>query len=119
VGGKRELAQTNVLDLAVLPLVSNALQNRSAGAGRVLEGVPASCWRTACERIRAAPAYDHKDRARVDRPGSGLFEPRRGGLIVLEPNGPIAVMGEEAAARRRGELSAVGLTDLEADATTA
>jgi uncharacterized membrane protein YcaP (DUF421 family) len=46
VGGKRELAQINVLDLAVLPLVSNALQNRSAGAGRVLEGVPASCWRT-------------------------------------------------------------------------
>jgi hypothetical protein len=38
---------------------------------------------------------------------------------VLEPNGHIAVMGEEAAARRRGELSAVGLTDLEADATTA
>jgi uncharacterized membrane protein YcaP (DUF421 family) len=40
-------------------------------------------------------------------------------LIVLERNGRIAVMGEEAAARRRGELSAVGLTDLEADATTA
>jgi uncharacterized membrane protein YcaP (DUF421 family) len=40
VGGKRELAQINVLDLAVLLLVSNALQNRSAGARRVLEGVP-------------------------------------------------------------------------------
>lgn len=38
LGGKRELAQINVLDLAVLLLVSNALQNAMIGADNSLVG---------------------------------------------------------------------------------
>jgi uncharacterized membrane protein YcaP (DUF421 family) len=39
LGGKRELAQINVLDLVVLLLVSNALQNAMIGADNSLLGV--------------------------------------------------------------------------------
>ena len=38
LGGKRELGQINVLDLAVLLLVSNALQNAMIGADNSLIG---------------------------------------------------------------------------------
>jgi uncharacterized membrane protein YcaP (DUF421 family) len=38
LGGKRELAQINVLDLAVLLLVSNALQNAMIGSDNSLAG---------------------------------------------------------------------------------
>src|SRR5215207_4233847 len=140
LGGKRELAQINVLDLAVLLLVSNALQNamigrdnsllggvlgasvlfaanflfvhltyRSARARRVLEGVP----RVLLEDGRVnAPALRREAITRTelasiarDRGFASLSE---AALIVLEPNGHIAVMGEEAAERRRGERQASG-----------
>ena len=140
LGGKRELAQINVLDLAVLLLVSNALQNamigrdnsllggvlgasvlfaanflfvhltyRSARARRLLEGSS----RVLLEDGRVnAPALRREAITRTelasiarDRGFASLSE---AALIVLEPNGHIAVMGEEAAERRRGERQASG-----------
>lgn len=138
VGGKRELAQINVLDLAVLLLVSNALQNamigndnsllggiigasvlfvanflfvqltyRSAGARRLLEGVPRVLLEDGRVNARALrrEAITRTELGSIarDRGFSSLDEVA---LIVLEPNGHIAVMGEEAAARRRGERQA-------------
>jgi uncharacterized membrane protein YcaP (DUF421 family) len=138
VGGKRELAQINVLDLAVLLLVSNALQNamigsdssvlggvigasvlfaanylfvrltyHSARARRVLEGSP-----------RVLLENGHADARALSREAITLSELRsiareRGfsslgevALIVLEPNGHLSVMSDEAAARWRGESAA-------------
>jgi uncharacterized membrane protein YcaP (DUF421 family) len=140
LGGKRELAQINVLDLAVLLLVSNALQNamigrdnsllggiigasvlftanflfvrltyRSARARRLLEGTPRILLEDG--RVNAAALR----REAITRTELGSIARDRGfpsladvALIVLEPNGHIAVMGEEAAARRRGGLEASG-----------
>lgn len=135
LGGKRELAQINVLDLAVLLLVSNALQNamigrdnsllggvlgasvlfaanflfvhvtyRSARARRVLEGVPRVLLEDGRinERALRREAITRTELGGIarDRGFSSLDEVA---LIVLEPNGHIAVLGEEAAARRRAE----------------
>jgi uncharacterized membrane protein YcaP (DUF421 family) len=133
LGGKRELAQINVLDLAVLLLVSNALQNamigsdnsllggvigasalfaanyafahltfRNARAQRLLEGSP----RVLLEDGKVLDdALRHEAMTRSEL-GSIVLE--RGfqtldsvALVVLEPNGHIAVMGEDAARRWR------------------
>jgi uncharacterized membrane protein YcaP (DUF421 family) len=133
VGGKRELAQITVPDLAVLLLVSNALQNamigndnslvggiigasvlfaanflfvhltyRSARAPRLLEGSA----RVLLEDGRANPAALRREA--ITRTELGSIARDRGfsslaevALIVLEPNGHIAVMRDEAAAHRR------------------
>jgi uncharacterized membrane protein YcaP (DUF421 family) len=139
VGGKRELAQINVLDLAVLLLVSNALQNamigndnsllggvigasalfaanyafahltfRSVRAQRVLEGSP----RVLLEDGKVLDdALRHEAMTRSEL-GSIVLE--RGfetldevALVVLEPNGHIAVMGENAARRWRSDARRV------------
>jgi uncharacterized membrane protein YcaP (DUF421 family) len=140
LGGKRELAQINVLDLAVLLLVSNALQNamigsdnsllggilgasalfvanflfvqltyRNATARRVLEGSEQVLLEEGRVNARALR------REAISRTELGSLARDRGfpsldevALIVLEPNGHIAVMGEEAAARRRDESQADG-----------
>jgi uncharacterized membrane protein YcaP (DUF421 family) len=136
LGGKRELAQINVLDLAVLLLVSNALQNamigadnslvggilgasvlfaanflfvhltyRSARARRVLEGSPRVLLQDgrvdARSLRREAITRTELGSIARDRGFSSLDEVA---LIVLEPNGHIAVMGADAAERRRNEL---------------
>jgi uncharacterized membrane protein YcaP (DUF421 family) len=135
VGGKRELAQINVLDLAVLLLVSNALQNamigrdnsllggiigasalfaanflfvhltfRSARASRLLEGSP----RVLLEDGRVIPkalrreAITRTELASIAR-DRGFESLDDVALIVLEPSGHMAVMGPEAAGRRREE----------------
>lgn len=135
LGGKRELAQINVLDLAVLLLVSNALQNamigndnsllggvlgastlfaanfafaqltyRSARARRVLEGSP----RVLLEDGRVSDAALRREAMSREELHSIVLE--RGfeslgdvDLVVLEPNGHVAVMGGEAARRWRAE----------------
>jgi uncharacterized membrane protein YcaP (DUF421 family) len=138
LGGKRELAQINVLDLAVLLLVSNALQNamigsdnsllggiigasvlfvanflfvqltyRNAGARRLLEGSPRVLLQKGRVDVRALrrEAITRTELGSIarDRGFSSLDEVA---LIVIEPNGHIAVMGAEAAARRREEARA-------------
>ena len=137
LGGKRQLAQINVLDLAVLLLVSNALQNamignddsllggvlgastlfavnyafvhltyRNARASRVLEGSP----RVLLEDGRPIERALHHEA--MTRAELGSIVRERGfasldevALIVLEPNGHIAVMGRESASRWRAERS--------------
>jgi uncharacterized membrane protein YcaP (DUF421 family) len=133
LGGKRELGQLNILDLAVLLLVSNALQNamigadnslvggvvgaatlfglnyafarvtfRSARARRLLEGTP----RVLLEDGRIVPDALRREAITIEELRSAALE--RGfdrlddvGLIVLEPNGHLAIMGREAAGRWR------------------
>jgi uncharacterized membrane protein YcaP (DUF421 family) len=135
VGGKRELAQINVLDLAVLLLVSNALQNamigednsllggvigasalfaanyafahltfRSPRAQRVLEGSP----RVLLENGKVLDQALRREAMTRSELGSivrehGFDALSEVALVVLEPNGHVAVMGSEAARRWRGE----------------
>jgi uncharacterized membrane protein YcaP (DUF421 family) len=129
LGGKRELGQLNVLDLAVLLLVSNALQNamigpdnsliggvvgattlfasnyvfvrivfRSRRASRILEGTPTILL----EHGRLHERALRSEAIRVEELRAAALE--RGfddladvDMIVLEPNGRLAIMGREAA----------------------
>jgi uncharacterized membrane protein YcaP (DUF421 family) len=131
LGGKRELGQLNILDLAVLLLVSNALQNamigadnslvggvvgasalfglnyvfahvtfRSPRARRLLEGSP----RVLLEHGRIIPEALRREAITIEALSSAALErgfERLGDveLIVLEPNGHLAIMGDEAAGR--------------------
>jgi uncharacterized membrane protein YcaP (DUF421 family) len=140
LGGKRELGQLNVLDLAVLLLVSNALQNamigadnsliggvvggttlfcanyvfarlvfRSRRAGRILGGTPTVLLEHGrlheralqSEAIRAEELRD----AALERGFGDLSEVD---LIVLEPNGHLAIMGREAAGAWRARHAGTG-----------
>lgn len=129
LGGKRELGQINVLDLAVLLLVSNALQNamigpdnsliggivgattlflanylfvrlvfRSRRASRILEGSPTVLLehgRALSRALRSeAITVDELHAAALER---GFVRLTDVDLIVLEPNGHLAIMGREAA----------------------
>jgi uncharacterized membrane protein YcaP (DUF421 family) len=129
LGGKRELGQINVLDLAVLLLVSNALQNAMIGpdnsliggvvgastlfianyafvrlvfnsrrASRILEGTPTVLLehgRVLKRSLRSeAITVDELRSAALERGFSRLADVD---LIVLEPNGHMAIMGREAA----------------------
>jgi len=129
LGGKRELGQINVLDLAVLLLVSNVLQNamigaddslvggvvgattllaanyvfarlvfRSRRASRLLEGTPTVLLehgRLHKQALRSeAITVEELHAAALER---GFGELAEVDLIVLEPNGHLAIMGREAA----------------------
>jgi uncharacterized membrane protein YcaP (DUF421 family) len=129
LGGKRELGQINVLDLAVLLLVSNALQNamigadnslvggvvgattlfvanylfvrlvfRSRRASRILEGTPTVLLehgRVHKHALRSeAITVEELHSASLER---GFDQLADVDLIVLEPNGHLAIMGREAA----------------------
>jgi uncharacterized membrane protein YcaP (DUF421 family) len=142
LGGKRELGQINVLDLAVLLLVSNALQNamigpdnslvggivgastlfaanylfvrltfRSRRASRILEGTPTVLLehgRMHRQALRSeAITVEELHAAALER---GFEQLADVDLIVLQPNGHLAIMGREAAgawrARHAGEAPA-------------
>jgi uncharacterized membrane protein YcaP (DUF421 family) len=129
LGGKRELGQINVLDLAVLLLVSNALQNamigadnsligglvgaatlfganylfarlvfRSRRASRILEGTPTILLEHGRLHERAlrseAIRVEELHAAALERGFNALADVD---LIVLEPNGHLAIMGRDAA----------------------
>jgi uncharacterized membrane protein YcaP (DUF421 family) len=129
LGGKRELGQINVLDLAVLLLASNALQNamigpdnsliggvvgaatlflanyvfvrgvfRSRRASRLLEGTPTVLLEHGRPLQRAlrseAITEDELYAAALERGFADLGDVD---LIVLEPNGHMAIMGRDAA----------------------
>lgn len=133
LGGKRELAQINVLDLAVLLLVSNALQDAMIGADNSLLGgvIGASVLFAAnygfvhltYRSARARRVFEGSPRVLVE--DGRVIEPalrreamttsellslvrERGfadvdevALVVLETNGHISVMAQEAARRWR------------------
>jgi uncharacterized membrane protein YcaP (DUF421 family) len=129
LGGKRELGQINVLDLAVLLLVSNALQNamigadnslvgglvgatalfaanyvfvrltfRSRRASRILEGTPTVLLEHGRPHEHAlrseAITVEELHAAALER---GFDQLADVDLIVLEPNGHLAIMGRDAA----------------------
>jgi uncharacterized membrane protein YcaP (DUF421 family) len=129
LGGKRELGQINVLDLAVILLVSNALQNamigadnslvggvvgattlflanyafvrvvfRSRRASRILEGTATVLLEHGRPHQRAlrseAISVDELQAAALERGFADLGDVD---LIVLEPNGRLAIMGRDAA----------------------
>ena len=133
LGGKRELGQINVLDLAVLLLVANALQNamigadnslvggivgattlfaanyafarlvfRSRRASRILEGAPTVLLehgRILEHSLRSeAITVEELRAASLERGFADLADVD---LIVLEPNGHLAIMAREAASAWR------------------
>ncbi len=139
LGGKRELGQINVLDLAVLLLVSNALQNamigadnsliggivgattlfvvnylfvrvvfRSRRASRILEGTPTVLLEHGRLHERALRSEviteEELHSAALERGFERLADVD---LIVLEPDGHLAVMGREAAGAWRARHAAV------------
>jgi uncharacterized membrane protein YcaP (DUF421 family) len=129
LGGKRELGQINVLDLAVLLLVSNALQNamigadnsliggvvgastlfaanyvfvrvvtRSRRASRILEGAPTVLLehgRVLPRALRSEAITEGELQAAAAE--RGFADLSAVDLIVLEPNGHLAIMGSDAA----------------------
>jgi uncharacterized membrane protein YcaP (DUF421 family) len=129
LGGKRELGQINVLDLAVLLLVSNALQNaligpdnslvggivgattlfaanylfarlvfRSRRASRILEGTPTILLEHGRLHERALQAEAIRaEELRAAALERGFQRLSDVDLIVLEPNGHLAIMGREEA----------------------
>lgn len=129
LGGKRELGQINVLDLAVLLLASNALQNAMIGADNSLVGgvVGASTLfaanyvfvRVVFRSRRASRILEGRptvllEHGRLQQPAlrseaitegelrsaaaeRGFTDLGDVDLIVLEPNGHLAIMGSEAA----------------------
>jgi uncharacterized membrane protein YcaP (DUF421 family) len=139
LGGKRELGQINVLDFAVLLLVSNALQNamigadnsliggvvgastlfaanyvfvrvvtRSRRASRILEGAPTVLLehgRLLPRALRSEAITEIELRsAAAER---GFADLSAVDLIVLEPNGHLAIMSADAAGawRARHDLT--------------
>jgi uncharacterized membrane protein YcaP (DUF421 family) len=137
LGGKRELGQINVLDLAVLLLVSNVLQNamigpdnsliggvvgattlfaanyvfarlvfRSRRASRILEGTPTILLEHGRLHERAlrseAITVEELHAAALER---GFGQLTDVDLIVLQPNGHLAIMGREAAGKWRARQS--------------
>ncbi len=129
LGGKRELGQTNLLDLAVLLLASNALQNamigadnsliggimgaatlflanyvfvrlvlRSRRASRILEGTPTVLLEhgRVLERALRSEAFTENELHSAARE-RGFAQLADVDLIVLEPNGHMAILGREAA----------------------
>jgi uncharacterized membrane protein YcaP (DUF421 family) len=140
LGGKRELGQINVLDLAVLLLASNALQNamigadnslvggvvgaatlflanyafvrvvfRSRRASRILEGTPRVLLEhgRVLERALRSEAIT-EDEMRAAALERGFGELTDVDLIVLEPNGHMAIMGREAAGAWRERHAETG-----------
>jgi uncharacterized membrane protein YcaP (DUF421 family) len=140
LGGKRELGQINVLDLAVLLLVSNALQNamigaddslvggvvgattlfaanyvfvrvvfRSRRASRILEGTPTVLLehgRLHAPALRSeAITEEELHAAALER---GFEELADVDLIVLQPNGHLAIMGRAAAGAWRARHAEAG-----------
>jgi len=137
LGGKRELGQINVLDLAVLLLVSNALQNamigaddsvtggvvgastlfaanylfvrvvfRSRRASRILEGTPTVLLEHGRLHERALRSEAiNEDALRSAALERGFADLDEVDLIVLEPNGHLAIMGREAAGTWRARQS--------------
>ena len=130
LGGKRELGQINILDLAVLLLASNALQNamigadnsliggivgaatlfganyvfvrlvlRSRTASRLLEGTPTVLLEhgRVLERALRSEAFTEDELHSAARE-RGFAHLAGVDLIVLEPDGHLAVLGREAAA---------------------
>jgi uncharacterized membrane protein YcaP (DUF421 family) len=129
LGGKRELGQINVLDLAVLLLVSNALQNamigpdnsliggivgattlflanylfvrlvfRSRTARHLLEGSPrvlVEHGRVLRTALRRESISEQELRSAALERGFGRLEDVD--LMVLEPNGHLAIMKTETA----------------------
>jgi uncharacterized membrane protein YcaP (DUF421 family) len=140
LGGKRELGQINVLDLAVLLLVSNVLQNamigpdnsvvggvvgattlfaanyvfarlvfRSRRASRILEGtatVLLEHGRLHAAALRSEAITEEQLHAAALERGFDRLEDVD--LIVLEPNGHLAIMGREAAGAWRMRHAAAG-----------
>jgi uncharacterized membrane protein YcaP (DUF421 family) len=139
LGGKRELAQLNVLDLAVLLLASNALQNAMIGDDNSVTGgivgasalFAANYWfvrltyrnRTARRIFEGEPRILLEDgkpdpealRREAISPAEllnaalekGFEDLSKVGLIVIEPNGHMAVLNEKmGAAWKRGEMAA-------------
>jgi uncharacterized membrane protein YcaP (DUF421 family) len=135
LGGKREMGQLNVLDLAVLLLASNALQNALIGNDNTLIGgmIGAACLfganyifvrltfhnRVARRILEGTPRIlledGRPDREALDREAisetellSAVLERgfsgfREVGLIVLETNGHMGILGPDAAEQwRRG-----------------
>jgi uncharacterized membrane protein YcaP (DUF421 family) len=134
LGGKRELAQINVLDLAVLLLVSNALQNAMIGNDNSLVGgvLGASIlfaanyvfvrltYRSARARrlLEGVPRVLVRDgrpdehalrREAISVTQLSSIARERGidevALMVLETDGHLAVMGPEAADRWRARVT--------------
>ena len=140
LGGKRELGQINVLDLAVLLLVSNALQNamigpdnsllggivgattlfvanyafarlvfRSRWASRIFEGTPTVLLehgRLHQQALRSeAITVEELHAAALERGFGDLADVD---LIVLQPNGHLAIMGREAAGKWRAGQGSSG-----------
>jgi uncharacterized membrane protein YcaP (DUF421 family) len=138
LGGKRELGQINLLDLAVLLLASNALQNamigddnsliggvvgattlfaanyvfarlvfRSRRASRILEGSPTILLEHGRLHERAlrseAITVEELHGAALERGFEALSDVD---MIVLEPNGHLAIMGREAAGAWRARHAA-------------
>jgi uncharacterized membrane protein YcaP (DUF421 family) len=137
LGGKRELAQLNVLDLAVLLLASNALQNAMIGDDNSVTGgvvgatalFVANYWfvrltyrnRTVRRIFEGEPRILLED-GKVDHEAlkreaitpaellnaaldKGFVHLSKVGLIVIEPNGHMAVLNPSMAkAWKRNEM---------------
>jgi uncharacterized membrane protein YcaP (DUF421 family) len=136
LAGKRELGQLNVLDLAVLFLVSNALQNgligndlsvtgavvgastlfianyvfvrltfSSARARRILEGSPRVLLRNGKPDQDALRKEAITDAELVDTAlAKGFSDLSEVGLIMLQTNGQLVVLGKQQAKRLRPEM---------------
>jgi uncharacterized membrane protein YcaP (DUF421 family) len=136
LAGKRELGQLNVLDLAVLFLVSNALQNgligndlsvtgavvgastlfianyvfvrltfSSARARRILEGSPRVLLRNGKPDQDALRKEAITEAELVDTAlAKGFSDLSEVGLIMLQTNGQLVVLGKQQAKRLRPEM---------------
>jgi uncharacterized membrane protein YcaP (DUF421 family) len=136
LAGKRELGQLNVLDLAVLFLVSNALQNgligndlsvtgavvgastlfianyvfvrltfSSARARRILEGSPRVLLRNGKPDQDALRKEAITEAGLVDTAlAKGFSDLSEVGLIMLQTNGQLVVLGKQQAKRLRPEM---------------
>jgi uncharacterized membrane protein YcaP (DUF421 family) len=136
LAGKRELGQLNVLDLAVLFLVSNALQNgligndlsvtgavvgastlfianyvfvrltfSSARARRILEGSPRVLLRNGKPDQDALREEAITEAELVDTAlAKGFSDLSEVGLIMLQTNGQLVVLGKQQAKRLRPEM---------------
>jgi uncharacterized membrane protein YcaP (DUF421 family) len=136
LAGKRELGQLNVLDLAVLFLVSNALQNgligndlsvtgavvgastlfianyvfvrltfSSARARRILEGSPRVLLRNGKPDQDALRKEAISEAELVDTAlAKGFSDLSEVGLIMLQTNGQLVVLGKQQAKRLRPEM---------------
>ncbi len=116
LGGKRELAQINVLDLAVLLLASNALQNALIGNDSTVTGGVIGAGNAVRGQLRLRPLTYRSARVRADPGGNAeraASQRQAGRKAMPRRRSPRTELADIALEQRMSDFDSVGLIMIE------